>query len=216
MSTPGVLPWLDVENLVPGDDWKQSIREAMERSRLILLLLSTNSVNKDGFIQKEVRDAVELLERKPPGERFLIPVRLEYCSPRFQQLKNLHWVDLFEDWDKGVARIQAVLELEQMRDKESAATVDKAQSKKNREDASKIITNLPNDIKENLSTYAQWLWRHEYGLFPYSEARKRLPNWTNQAKKEWLSELKIKGVLDSADSENAQFTDVGLELLELI
>jgi hypothetical protein len=123
---------------------------------------------------------------------------------------------LFEDWDKGVLRIQTVIELEQMRDKDVARAVDKELSKKNREDATKIVDALSADLKKNLSSYAEWLWRHEYSLYPYNEARKNIPNWTKQAKNEWLSELKSKGVLDLADSEKGQFTDVGLELLELI
>lgn len=75
-SVPGVIPWMDTKNLMPGDDWEAVIANAMEKSRLIILLLSNSSVDKEGFVQKEVRDALELHKRKPHSCRFIIPANL--------------------------------------------------------------------------------------------------------------------------------------------
>jgi len=49
------------------------------------------------------------LDHLPPGEIFLIPVRLEDCYPRHKQIKRLHHVDLFPSWDKGVREIARAL-----------------------------------------------------------------------------------------------------------
>ena len=85
---PGVIPWMDKEDLLPGDDWKESIAKAMATSRLVVLLLSNHSVSKEGFVQREVRDALDLLREKPPGRTFLVPARIEYCEPSFPELRG--------------------------------------------------------------------------------------------------------------------------------
>lgn len=108
-SLPGVIPWMDIKNLRPGEEWEIVISEAMKRSRLIFLLLSKHSVNKDGFVQEEIRNALDLYRRKPPNSIFIIPVRIECCIPRFPEIKKLHWVDLFEDFDLGAKKICEVI-----------------------------------------------------------------------------------------------------------
>ena len=63
-----------------------------------------------GFVQQEVRRALDLLERCPPDEISLLPARIEACDPRFDELRKLLWVDLFDDWDKGVSAIRKAIE----------------------------------------------------------------------------------------------------------
>src|SRR5687767_14941176 len=64
-------PWLDEKRLLPGEDWRTSIEEAVEQSDLVVICLSNNSVNKDGFVQKELRYAREISLEKPEGTIFL-------------------------------------------------------------------------------------------------------------------------------------------------
>jgi len=95
LRTEGFNPWLDKENLIAGSDWKASIHEALKASQFVLLLLSSRSVDKRGFVQREVRLALDMLEEFPPSKIFLIPVRLDECEPSHRRLEDLHRVDLF-------------------------------------------------------------------------------------------------------------------------
>ena len=67
-----------------------------------LSCLSRSSVGKFGFVQKEIRFALDVAEEKPEGTIFLIPVRLEDCKVP-SRLMNLEWVNLYED--KGYQRL---------------------------------------------------------------------------------------------------------------
>jgi formylglycine-generating enzyme required for sulfatase activity len=87
-------PWLDEEKLLPGQDFRERIEEAVESSDIVIICLSNNSVNKDGFIQRELKYAKDIALEKTEETIFLIPIRFEDCNvPR--GLKHYHWVDYF-------------------------------------------------------------------------------------------------------------------------
>lgn len=90
----GAAPWLDAEQLLPGQDWNLEINKALDDSDAILLCLSKKSVDKEGYVQKEVRLALDRALEMPEGRIFLIPARLEECNLP-QRLKSYQWVDLF-------------------------------------------------------------------------------------------------------------------------
>lgn len=90
----GAYPWYDQEDLLPGQDWNMEIRKGLDEADMILLCLSKKSVNKEGYVQKELRLAVDRGLEMPDGHIFLIPARLEECDLPFS-LKSYQWVDLF-------------------------------------------------------------------------------------------------------------------------
>lgn len=104
----GADPWLDVENLLPGQDWKLEIQKALEDADVILLCLSKGSVNKEGYVQREMRLALDRGLEMPEGEIFLIPAKLEECDLPFR-LHDYQWVDLFTE--SGMQRLIKSLNL---------------------------------------------------------------------------------------------------------
>jgi len=100
-----VNAWFDKESLSPGQKWEREIRKAIRTSRFFLLLLSKNSIAKRGFYQREIREALRVLEEYPDDEIYLVPVRLDNCNLHFEQLEALHYVDLFPNWDIGFKKI---------------------------------------------------------------------------------------------------------------
>ena len=108
----GAEPWLDSHELRGGETWKQAIRDALRRSTHVLTLISASSVSKTGFVQNEVRQALELLDSMPPDRVFVVPVRLDPSTPQHERLKDLHWIDLFPDYPLGLQKIAASLELD--------------------------------------------------------------------------------------------------------
>jgi CheY-like chemotaxis protein len=100
----GLEVWFDKESLLPGQDWKAEIEKAIAESDFVALLLSNNSVAKKGFFQKEVRLTLDVLQTIPFGHVYLLPVKLDNCKVP-SPLASLHFVDLFPDWDKGIAKL---------------------------------------------------------------------------------------------------------------
>lgn len=98
----GAAPWLDAEQLLPGQDWNLEINKALDVSDAILICLSRNSVDKEGYVQREVRIALDRALEMPEGRIFLIPVRLEECELP-SRLRSYQYVDLFAE--NGVEKL---------------------------------------------------------------------------------------------------------------
>jgi len=98
-----------------GEDWEAAITNAIKDCSHFIALLSTHSVNKRGFVQKELRSALSILESCPPGEVFIIPVRLDECRPLHNALARLHWIDLYPRYDDGLAQVLSSLGIEDTR-----------------------------------------------------------------------------------------------------
>jgi hypothetical protein len=90
----GAQPWLDDEDVLPGQDWEYEIQRAMSECDAILVCLSRSSVAKRGFVQTEIRKAIELAGKQPEGCIFIIPVRFEECEIP-SQLSRWQSVDLY-------------------------------------------------------------------------------------------------------------------------
>lgn len=91
----------------------------MEISKIIsscsffIALLSINSVNKTGYVQKELKKALEFLDCQPPGKVYLIPVRLDDVEPRHEEITKLHYVDMFSSWDNGMQKVKQSIGLKE-------------------------------------------------------------------------------------------------------
>jgi formylglycine-generating enzyme required for sulfatase activity len=90
-----IAPWLDEENLLPGQDFDLEIYKAARDADAIIICLSKISVTKEGYVNKEIRRALDVADEKPEGAIYIIPLRLDDCDPSFERLKKLHWVDYF-------------------------------------------------------------------------------------------------------------------------
>jgi hypothetical protein len=76
----GYDPWIDKEKLFGGQDWDLEITKAIEESNFFLACISSHSVNKEGYYQKELKKGMNIWEMQPEGRIYLIPVRLENCQ----------------------------------------------------------------------------------------------------------------------------------------
>jgi hypothetical protein len=95
LSRDGFRPWLDEIDLIAGQDWKTEIRKEVYRTDAVLVCLSRSSISKDGFVQKEIKIALDVADEKVDGTIFIIPVRLEECRVP-DRLGEKQWVNLFE------------------------------------------------------------------------------------------------------------------------
>jgi hypothetical protein len=64
-------------------------------------LNSSTSVQKRGFVQKELRHALEGQEYFPESAVYIVPVRLDDCQLAYEKLEKIQYVDMFPDWNRG-------------------------------------------------------------------------------------------------------------------
>lgn len=88
-------PWLDEEKLLPGQDWQWEIQKAVREADAVIVCLSRGSVNKIGYIQKEITFALDIADEYPKGIVFLIPLKLEECDVP-ERLSKWQWSNYFE------------------------------------------------------------------------------------------------------------------------
>ena len=103
-----IEPWLNEENLLPGQNWDYEIRKAVRESNVVLACLSSASVTRRGYVQTEIKLALDVADEQPEGTIYLIPTRLEPCNVP-ERLKRWQWVDLFEE--RGYEQLLRALRL---------------------------------------------------------------------------------------------------------
>jgi formylglycine-generating enzyme required for sulfatase activity len=104
----GLEPWLDEEDLLPGQDWTREIPRALQTSDFILIFFSRLSVAKRGYVQREMKLALDALQELPEGTIHTIPVRLDDCELP-QSFQHYHYANLFDPhgFDRIVRAIRA-------------------------------------------------------------------------------------------------------------
>ena len=106
LRSDGIAPWLDEEDLLPGQDWQLEIPKAVRSSDAVIICLSSRAITKAGYVQKEIKYALDVADEQPEGAIFLIPLRLEECDVP-ERLRRWHWVNLFQE--KGYERLLRAL-----------------------------------------------------------------------------------------------------------
>lgn len=100
-------PWLDEEKLLPGQKWQIEIPKAVENAHTIIVCLSSVSINKEGYIQKELKFALDLALEKPEETIYIIPLRLDDCKVP-EAFSEWQWADYFPE-DKKASTYQRLL-----------------------------------------------------------------------------------------------------------
>ncbi len=118
----GINPWFDEEHLVGGQDWQVEIPKALATSDAIIICLTKNSVDKEGYIQKEIKFALDKALEMPEGRIFLIPVKFEECEVPFS-LSRYQWVDLTVE--AGYAKMMKALKFHASHLERSKAEISK-------------------------------------------------------------------------------------------
>lgn len=96
LRAEGLKPWLDEEELLPGQDWHEAISKAVRSSDAVIVCLSKKSVDKTGYVQRELRLVLEVADEQPLGAIFLIPAKIEECEVP-DRLRRWQWVDLHDE-----------------------------------------------------------------------------------------------------------------------
>lgn len=73
--------WIDDEDLLPGQEFELVIEEALRSADVVLICLSNKSIKKEGYVQLEVKQAIDYAKEKPDDTIYLIPLLLDDCIP---------------------------------------------------------------------------------------------------------------------------------------
>lgn len=109
LAAAGCAPWLDREQLLPGQNWPRAIERAISVADAFVACFSARALVKRGQFQSELRYALECAAQVPPEGVFLIPVRLEPCQVPREIARQWQYTDLFPDWERGVKRVASAI-----------------------------------------------------------------------------------------------------------
>jgi cold shock CspA family protein len=112
LQLAGEAPWMDSMDLILGQPWDATIRKAISDSSYFITLLSSRSVGKKGYVQKEIRHALDIAEEYPEDQIWIMPLRIDECEPSFEGLKRLHRIDLFSSYEKALKEILRAVKYE--------------------------------------------------------------------------------------------------------
>jgi hypothetical protein len=101
----GFAPWRDKEQLLPGQNWPRAIERAIGLSDFFIACVSKNSIVKRGYFRSELRFAIDLARRVRVNDVFVIPARLDKCRMPAVIGDETQYVDLFSDWERGIAKL---------------------------------------------------------------------------------------------------------------
>lgn len=80
LKKAGFNPWMDIFDLVGGEKWRSTIQKTIPNSDFFLACLSKKSINKRGFLQREISIALDTLRERLDEDIYIIPLRLEECE----------------------------------------------------------------------------------------------------------------------------------------
>ncbi|EKT4499320.1 TIR domain-containing protein [Flavobacterium psychrophilum] len=89
-------PWLDKKDLLPGQNWNFTIKKSLREADYIIALLSSNSVQKRGYVQREFKLALDYYEEKLEDDIYLIPLKINNCEIPLA-LSKFQWTDFNEN-----------------------------------------------------------------------------------------------------------------------
>ncbi|MCU0432352.1 MAG: toll/interleukin-1 receptor domain-containing protein [Bacteroidia bacterium] len=99
IKNAGGDPWLDREQIKPGDEWPELTLNTLKASDYTILILSRQSVNSKGFVQEEFLEAIKEMKRR--NRKYIFTFKTDDCEIP-EPLRHLHSVS---NRDNGIAQI---------------------------------------------------------------------------------------------------------------
>lgn len=107
IESQGYTVWLDEKELIAGDYLPKTIGEAIEKSRVSIVIVSNNSI-KSGWVQHEISNA---MDRMIKGQMRLIPVLIQDIKLP-PELGGLVFADFRESFHDGLTKVLTALDNE--------------------------------------------------------------------------------------------------------
>lgn len=88
----GFNVWLDCRKLKPGQNWDFEIKRALDKSSLVIAFLSETSIGRRGYVQRELKVALDKLNEKIIDDIYIIPILLDENLEIPDQLKGIQCI----------------------------------------------------------------------------------------------------------------------------
>jgi len=134
LNAAGIRVWRDTQ-LWPGDDWEQTIKEAITQDALAFLACFSiaSEAREKSYQREELILAAEELRRRRPGRSWLIPVRFDEVDLPYydlgpgKDLNSLQRIDLVTDPSPNLGRLIAAVTMILARSEVAPAAEDATQ-----------------------------------------------------------------------------------------
>jgi hypothetical protein len=92
LKNSGFNVWYDCKQLKPGQNWDFEIKRALDKSIIVITFLSENSITRRGYVQREIKIALDKLSEKLIDDIYIIPVKLDDDIQIPEQLKGIQCI----------------------------------------------------------------------------------------------------------------------------
>lgn len=92
LEKDGFNVWLDCKKLKPGQNWDFEITRALDKSSLVIAFLSEASIVRRGYVQRELKVALDRLNEKLIDDIYIIPILLDENLAIPEQLKGIQCI----------------------------------------------------------------------------------------------------------------------------
>lgn len=93
----GVEVWIDYKNLKAGQHWDFEIRRALEKAAIVIVFVSNNSMDRRGYVQREIKLVLDKAEEMLTTDIYIIPVILDEAANIQEAIKKYHYVAGWRD-----------------------------------------------------------------------------------------------------------------------
>lgn len=106
----GFSPWMDDFDLLPGMHWDNVIQNNMSDADVCLVFISKNSIDKIGYVQKELNYFAEKLNEMPESYIYCIPIVLDNATAPNILSKKIQYIiadsPINENWQKVLRSLE--------------------------------------------------------------------------------------------------------------
>ena len=105
LNTFGMMLWIDQNDRIGEEEWREKISQAVGEGTYILFLLSSNANAKNGLLFRKLSIAIDSFGEESEIQDFILLVRLDTCPLPNDKVSDLRYVDLFPSYEIGFRKI---------------------------------------------------------------------------------------------------------------
>ena len=88
----GFNAWIDCKSLKPGQNWGFEIKRELDNATFVLAFVSKNSFDRRGYVQRELKVALDRLTEKLVDDIYIIPILLDDDVAIPDQLRGIQCI----------------------------------------------------------------------------------------------------------------------------
>jgi hypothetical protein len=110
LKEAGLRPWIDEDDILPGQKWRDAVKDGIRKADFFLLCLSPQSISRRGVLQNEIRSALEVQREKLNRDIWFLPAWIQVGAPfpkeemddLPEEIRNIQWANLGDPsgWNK--------------------------------------------------------------------------------------------------------------------